>query len=807
MKKQSLKMFLILLILIFTNEISSAQIFWNIGGAFSGSSNSFVNRGNSANLNITGSFTLEAWLNPASVTGSRIILQKREGGNASGYTLYLAEGKVSIRTNASTRLFGKTVLQTNTWTHVAGTYNSTNGLFSVYINGALDTVAAVPGAAPVSNSDSLFIGKGFNSPFSGQMDEVRIWNRVLTSNEIYHYSRLTLGTNTGVYSGLVLSLAFQKNNGDGNVFTFNDQSGNSNHMINRGVSGVDLTNRPSQTIDPNSCIELNGNNEYLAAPDAVSLSPFNSITLEAWIYPRSVSADNIIVHKGADNGSSVDFSLKLHNGKLQAIINNLVTLSSDVTIPLNQWSHVAFTFDPGIDLNRFYLNGKIIDSDINNSEGIINSNDSFYIGGTMALQDFDGFLDEVRLKFIAKSTEEINRFMFKSIEEANDLPGTEAVYNFDGSTESSTGSSNRLYIRNSGNFSYSGAISSSPLSPLIRADGLNFSEGFYLKTSDRRIPGAGTSGTMINDSLSIEWNEVISDINVFVALNHSSEENLTISLTAPDGETVMLYSSQALLADHDNLVTIFDDQADNNLVSDNFVSFSPTIRPVNNLNSFFSGDNTNGKWKLVINDLAAGDTGRLYGWGIQFNNSTSLQSVILSHSMIQGFYNSSADIMVRDTMQLNVRSSSPPYHLIDTSRRKLADNGYQNFPFNDVVSGVQYYLELKHRNSIKTWSSVPVMFDPLTKQAEYDFRSSASQAYGNNMANIDLSPVRYGVYSGDVNQDDVIDLTDVIMVFNDASVFSSGYIVTDVNGDNLSDLTDIMITFNNSNAFVSAVSP
>ena len=123
------------------------------------------------------------------------------------------------------------------------------------------------------------------------------------------------------------------------------------------------------------------------------------------------------------------------------------------------------------------------------------------------------------------------------------------------------------------------------------------------------------------------------------------------------------------------------------------------------------------------------------------------------------------------------------------------------------MQGTQYYLQLKHRNSIETWSSVPVVFDPLTSQLEYDFRGSASQAFGNNMALVDNSPIRYGIYSGDVNQDDNIDLTDVITISNDASVFSAGYINTDVNGDLITDLTDIVITFNNATDFVTAVIP
>ena len=84
---RSLKLLFILVSLIFTSERSSAQMYWNNAGTFAGNSNSYISRGSSTSLNITGSFSLEAWLNPATVTGTRIILQKREGGDPVGYTL------------------------------------------------------------------------------------------------------------------------------------------------------------------------------------------------------------------------------------------------------------------------------------------------------------------------------------------------------------------------------------------------------------------------------------------------------------------------------------------------------------------------------------------------------------------------------------------------------------------------------------------------------------------------------------------------------------------------------------------------
>ncbi len=89
----------------------------------------------------------------------------------------------------------------------------------------------------------------------------------------------------------------------------------------------------------------------------------------------------------------------------------------------------------------------------------------------------------------------------------------------------------------------------------------------------------------------------------------------------------------------------------------------------------------------------------------------------------------------------------------------------------------------------------------------YNFSSAAAQAFGNNMKLVDGAPVRYGIYSGDVNQDGTIDLNDVLSVYNAAAVFTSGYVVNDINGDSIVDLNDILIAYNNSAAFAAVVKP
>jgi photosystem II stability/assembly factor-like uncharacterized protein len=172
---------------------------------------------------------------------------------------------------------------------------------------------------------------------------------------------------------------------------------------------------------------------------------------------------------------------------------------------------------------------------------------------------------------------------------------------------------------------------------------------------------------------------------------------------------------------------------------------------------------------------------------------------------IQGFYNPDTDAMVSDTVSVYLRNTSPPYEIIDFATGVVDLSGQGSFEFLNAVNGIDYYIQLEHRNSIETWSKTPQQF--TASMLSYDFTTANTQAFGDNMANIDASPVIFGIYSGDENQNGIVDLTDVVNVSNAASIFTNGYISADMNGDNITDLSDIVITSNNASAFVAVVIP
>ncbi|MFY8020017.1 MAG: hypothetical protein ACOVP1_02420 [Bacteroidia bacterium] len=102
--------------------------------------------------------------------------------------------------------------------------------------------------------------------------------------------------------------------------------------------------------------------------------------------------------------------------------------------------------------------------------------------------------------------------------------------------------------------------------------------------------------------------------------------------------------------------------------------------------------------------------------------------------------------------------------------------------------GNAYYVAIKHRNSIETWSADTIV---LNSSTSYNFSTSASQAYGANQ--VDLGSGVFGIYSGDINQDGSIDFLDYPDLDLGSINGDLGYLNTDLNGDASVDFLDYPI--------------
>jgi len=187
--------------------------------------------------------------------------------------------------------------------------------------------------------------------------------------------------------------------------------------------------------------------------------------------------------------------------------------------------------------------------------------------------------------------------------------------------------------------------------------------------------------------------------------------------------------------------------------------------------------------------LRAGTHGRgVYEAFVDFNLPVELTSFT---ALIEGLYNGTE--MVSDTVTVELRNTSVPYSLIDQTKIFLNNNGQGTGKFYNAENGTPYYIVLKHRNALETWSSTGQLF--TNNALAYDFTTANNKAYGNNLV---LKNSKWCIYSGDVNQDAVISAADLNLIFIDNIFGVTGYIPTDLNGDVFTEIEDINTVFVNS---------
>lgn len=176
-------------------------------------------------------------------------------------------------------------------------------------------------------------------------------------------------------------------------------------------------------------------------------------------------------------------------------------------------------------------------------------------------------------------------------------------------------------------------------------------------------------------------------------------------------------------------------------------------------------------------------------------------------SIPEGKYNSTFNILSRkDSITVYLRSSFSPFNLVDSAVGLVDSLSFSSsLTFPTATSG-NYYIVIKHYQCIETWSKSGgenIILDGTFYN--YDFTSSISQAYGNNLKQ---KGSKYCLFSGDINQDGYISLVDILPIYNDAKSFISGsYLVTDLTGDRVVDLTDITLSYNNSINFIRVRQP
>jgi hyaluronoglucosaminidase len=155
----------------------------------------YVGVPSSSAIDVTGPFTLEAWVKPATTTTDpgEGIIEKYDTPAQNGYILRLAGGNKLqgwvLGSSSYSYVSGHTSLAAGQWSYVAAVYDGQN--LTVYVNGVPDgSVAATIRPGPGSGSMKIGArGDDANQRFTGGIDEVALYGHSLTPGQIAaHYA-------------------------------------------------------------------------------------------------------------------------------------------------------------------------------------------------------------------------------------------------------------------------------------------------------------------------------------------------------------------------------------------------------------------------------------------------------------------------------------------------------------------------------------------------------------------------------------------------------------------------------------------
>ena len=419
---------------------------------------------NSETINISGNITLCAWVK-ADSGGQQDprILHKQ-----NAYQLFGSPGRAAFYVSGP----GNTILSApapglikDTWQLLVGVADG--NYWRLYIDGVeVASILCAQGAS--QSSDLLSIGlNDWNSDqddFCGSLDDIRIYNRALSSNEVarlyietaidpdtdsdglddsweityfgnldqvadgdYDADGRTNGeeendgtnpTNAGSTLGLEAYYSF-----DGNA---EDESENErNGVVSNALLAADRNGLPQ------SAYSFNGSNSYISL--GFHLENGYPFALSAWIKTDMTTGKGSIlaVDEGVYVGNHTKFIYQILDGKLSADLRedssssgSRIEHTSAVSVADGTWHHVLSTFD-GLS-SKLYVNGKLSGEHTNYSFDTLQTSLDYVVGAKddkhVLVNWFKGELDDIRLYSRVLASNEVAR-LYLETQPAPDLDG------------------------------------------------------------------------------------------------------------------------------------------------------------------------------------------------------------------------------------------------------------------------------------------------------------------------------------------------------------------------------------------------
>jgi len=453
----------------------------------------------------TGDFTIEGWFYCLNVTSTNRILGTNTNNNDTGFNLDIATNQLEFGgwTTTTKLTAAQTAALLNTWAHIAWVRNS--GVETLYINGVSTATATRSLNFTTTNLYIGVTGSGnLGFPFSGYISNLRISN-----NSVYNaaftpsQSLLPATANTKLLLNVLNSSSFI-NDSSANKFTLTNvgsatwtATGPFNggltslkqRQINDGTLQVastfdEVTNNPAAL----GSLQFDGTSGYLTIPynSYFNFNSGSSVSFEAWVYPTSYTNPIFLASRNWSYGgtgptwgfrvssaTSIDWAIAGTGSSTYILLAN-TTLSGASTVPLNSWSHVAFTRDTSGNA-KIFVNGYLVAARAD-SQTLASASGSVYIGIPSSGGNYSqGYISNLRLvsnsipvAYQTSNTTTGSQIFTPPIQPPNAIANTQLLIN-----PPNTSVNNILDTStNAATITKNGTVTSSPQTPLTL-------DGFY----------------------------------------------------------------------------------------------------------------------------------------------------------------------------------------------------------------------------------------------------------------------------------------------------------------------------------------
>ncbi len=309
----------------------------------------------------TGDVTVTAWIKPRSEGENNL------GAIVNNGTFFFAArstNAIEVRNNNNNlSSTDNNAITLGKWQFVTATRSGTN--VGLYVNGvSLCVVSCASNDAPVAGNTNVYIGNrpAADRSFDGSIDDVRIYNRVLTQTEI---SKIYALGNVGVKQNVTRTdrltdglMGYWTFDGPHMLRNVADKSGQGNNGFMQNFTSTSTAQALGKT---GQALKFDGVDDYVnvGAPSPLNLT--GEMTIATWVYIRNTSTEQPIISYSNSVSNRHQWYLYTHNNKMGYIHGDSFsfTMAGDTTLSAGKWQHVAVvrTGTAGDWTVKMYTNG------------------------------------------------------------------------------------------------------------------------------------------------------------------------------------------------------------------------------------------------------------------------------------------------------------------------------------------------------------------------------------------------------------------------------------------------------------------